>query len=77
MRPPLAHGSEYLFASLDNLRAGCLDLPPAEIDAAALAAERQSQLTKPPGSLGRLEDIVAWLARSQGRSTAYQPIRSR
>src|SRR5436305_306590 len=68
MRPPLAHGSEYLFSSLDNLRAGCLDLPPAEIDAAALAAERQSQLTKPPGSLGRLEDIVAWLARSQGRS---------
>src|SRR5438874_1948685 len=63
-----APGSEYLFASLDNLRAGCLDLPPAEIDAAALAAERQSQLTKPPGSLGRLEDIVAWLARSQGRS---------
>src|SRR6266480_8075032 len=68
MRPPLAHGSEYLFASLDNLRAGCLDLPSADGDAAALAAERQSQLTKPPGSLGRLEHIVAWLARSQGRS---------
>jgi len=68
MRPPLAHGSEYLFSSLDNLRAGCLNLPPADIDAAALAAERQSQLTKPPGSLGRLEHIVSWLALSQGRS---------
>jgi nicotinate-nucleotide--dimethylbenzimidazole phosphoribosyltransferase len=68
MRPPLAPGSEYLFSSLDNLRAGCLELPPADGDAAALATERQSQLTKPPRSLGRLEDIVAWLARWQGRS---------
>ena len=30
--------------------------------------ERQAQLTKPPGSLGRLEDLVAWLARWQGRA---------
>ena len=35
---------------------------------AALAAERQRQLTKPPGSLGRLEDVVVWLAQWQGRS---------
>jgi nicotinate-nucleotide--dimethylbenzimidazole phosphoribosyltransferase len=68
MRPPLAHESEDLFSSLDTLRAGCLALPPADADAAALAAKRQSQLTKPPGSLGRLEDIVLWLARWQGRS---------
>ncbi len=26
-----------------------------------------AQLTKPPGSLGRLEDLVAWLARWQGK----------
>jgi len=68
MRPPLAHESEDLFSSLDKLRAGCLALPPPDVDAAALAAKRQSQLTKPPGSLGRLEDIVLWLARWQGRS---------
>src|SRR5262249_32859742 len=36
--------------------------------AAAAAAERQRQLTKPPGSLGRLEDVVVWLAQWQGRS---------
>lgn len=27
-----------------------------------------AQLTKPPGSLGRMEDLVAWLARWQGKS---------
>src|SRR5262245_58999876 len=57
-----------LFSSLDALRAACLDLPPGDLKAAAVAAERQSQLTKPPGSLGRLEDIVIWLARWQQRS---------
>src|SRR5215510_10127086 len=56
------------FSSLDELRAACLDLPPGDLKAAAVAVERQRQLTKPPGSLGRLEDVVVWLARWQGRS---------
>jgi len=57
-----------LFSSLDELRAACLDLPPGDLKTAAVATERQRQLTKPPGSLGRLEDVVVWLARWQGRS---------
>ena len=56
------------FSSLDDLRAACLDLPAADAKAGAAAAERQSQLTKPPGSLGRLEDLVVWLARWQQRN---------
>ena len=56
------------FSSLAALRAACLDLPPGDDAAAAAVAARQAQLTKPPGSLGRLEDIVAWLARWQGRA---------
>ena len=32
------------------------------------AQRRQDRLTKPQGSLGRLEEIVAWLARWQGRA---------
>ena len=56
------------FSSLEKLRAACLDLPSGDLKAAAVAAERQGQLTKPPGSLGRLEDVVVWLARWQGRS---------
>jgi nicotinate-nucleotide--dimethylbenzimidazole phosphoribosyltransferase len=31
-------------------------------------AAREGQLTKPPGSLGRLEQLVAWLARWQGHA---------
>src|SRR5262245_20913299 len=71
MRPPPADvvtAPSPLFSSLDDLRAACLDLPSADADAAALAAARQIELTKPPGSLGRLEDIVGGLARWQGRS---------
>ncbi|HYS47970.1 MAG TPA: nicotinate-nucleotide--dimethylbenzimidazole phosphoribosyltransferase [Xanthobacteraceae bacterium] len=56
------------FASLVDLRAACLDLPPGDADAAAAVAARDVTLTKPPGSLGRLEEIVRWLARWQGRS---------
>ena len=55
------------FASLDEIRAFCHDLPHGNTQAAAAATERQSQLTKPPGSLGRLEELAAWLATWQGR----------
>src|ERR1700757_3432781 len=34
--------------------------------AAAAARERQRSLTKPPGSLGRLEDLSVWVAACQG-----------
>jgi nicotinate-nucleotide--dimethylbenzimidazole phosphoribosyltransferase len=51
-----------VFSSMDQLRAACLDLPSANAGAAAEVALRQSQLTKPLGSLGRLEELVAWLA---------------
>jgi nicotinate-nucleotide--dimethylbenzimidazole phosphoribosyltransferase len=68
-RPPSGLGSESpIFSSLEDLRAACRDLPPGDAKAAAVAAERHSKLTKPPGSLGRLEDVIVWLARWQGRS---------
>ncbi len=56
------------FGSLAALRAACLDLPSGHDTAAASVVARDAQLTKPPGSLGRLEEIVAWLARWQGRN---------
>src|SRR5580693_6073897 len=37
-------------------------LPKADPDARAAALARQASLTKPPGSLGRLEDIAVFLA---------------
>lgn len=56
------------FKSLDELRAACLDLPAGDERSAATVASRQDTLTKPQGSLGRLEEIAAWLARWQGRA---------
>jgi nicotinate-nucleotide--dimethylbenzimidazole phosphoribosyltransferase len=55
------------FRSLDDIRAFCRDLPDGDAGAAERAADRQQQLTKPPGSLGRLEQLAAWLARWQRR----------
>jgi nicotinate-nucleotide--dimethylbenzimidazole phosphoribosyltransferase len=55
------------FTKLNALRAACRDLPDGDEAAAAAVAVRQGQLTKPPGSLGRLEELAAWLARWQGR----------
>ncbi|MEO5757175.1 MAG: nicotinate-nucleotide--dimethylbenzimidazole phosphoribosyltransferase [Mesorhizobium sp.] len=55
------------FKSLDELRAACLELPTGSDAAANAVAHRQDTLTKPQGSLGRLETIAAWLARWQGR----------
>jgi nicotinate-nucleotide--dimethylbenzimidazole phosphoribosyltransferase len=42
-------------------------LPGPDLDAARAAAARDLRLTKPAGALGRLEEIVAWLATWQGR----------
>jgi nicotinate-nucleotide--dimethylbenzimidazole phosphoribosyltransferase len=55
------------FSSFADLRAACLDLPAGDPAADAATAARDAQLTKPPGSLGRLEEAVAWLAHWQGR----------
>ena len=56
------------FASFDALRAACLDLPVGHAGIAAEVAAREATLTKPPGSLGRLEEAVVWLGHWQGRN---------
>jgi nicotinate-nucleotide--dimethylbenzimidazole phosphoribosyltransferase len=55
------------FKSLAELRAACLGLSAGSDAAADAVARRQDTLTKPRGSLGKLETIAAWLARWQGR----------
>jgi len=54
------------FTSFSELRAACLDLPHGNQAASSAVAAREATLTKPPRSLGRLEDLVAWLALWQG-----------
>jgi nicotinate-nucleotide--dimethylbenzimidazole phosphoribosyltransferase len=56
------------FTSYSRLREFCLDLPPGNHAASALVAAREATLTKPPRSLGRLEDLAAFLAHWQGCS---------
>ena len=54
--------------SLDAIRALALSLPSGNPEAAAEAARRQGLLTKPAGSLGRLEELALFLARWQGQA---------
>ena len=56
------------FTSFSELSAACLDLPSGHPAASAAVAQRETTLTKPPRSLGRLEDLVAWLAYWQGHA---------
>ena len=54
-------------ASLDEIRALMAHLPGPDLDARTAAAERERQLTKPAGALGRLEELAAWLSTWQAR----------
>ncbi len=54
-------------ATLDEIRALLGEMPGPDPESAAAAAARQAQLTKPAGSLGRLEELAEWLAAWQGR----------
>jgi nicotinate-nucleotide--dimethylbenzimidazole phosphoribosyltransferase len=54
-------------ATLEEIRALMLELPGPDLEAATACTSRDSQLTKPAGSLGRLEEIAVWLCAWQGR----------
>ncbi|EKF19346.1 nicotinate-nucleotide--dimethylbenzimidazole phosphoribosyltransferase [Nitratireductor pacificus] len=56
------------FSTVEDLRAACRALPDGDTDAARAATARQAVLTKPPGSLGRLEDAAVLLAGWQRRA---------
>ena len=54
----------------DDFRELLNNLPEADSAQLVAARERDSQLTKPAGSLGRLEEIAFWLAAWTGRPPA-------
>ncbi|MFQ6017570.1 MAG: nicotinate-nucleotide--dimethylbenzimidazole phosphoribosyltransferase [Kiloniellaceae bacterium] len=54
-------------ASFDEMRALLRAMPGPDLASGSAAATRQAQLTKPAGSLGRLEELALWLATWQGR----------
>jgi nicotinate-nucleotide--dimethylbenzimidazole phosphoribosyltransferase len=57
-----------------NARLDSPDIPVPDARAEAAARARQQQLTKPPGSLGRLEELACWFA---GRLSSPTPQISR
>jgi nicotinate-nucleotide--dimethylbenzimidazole phosphoribosyltransferase len=52
----------------DDFRELLNNLPGPDVRALEAARKRDAQLTKPPGSLGRLEEIAFWLAAWSGRA---------
>lgn len=50
---------------------------PPDPGVAAAAADRQTRLTKPPGSLGRLEELSVWAAACKGVWPPHQLTRPR
>jgi nicotinate-nucleotide--dimethylbenzimidazole phosphoribosyltransferase len=54
------------FTSLAEFRATLAAAPAADATAVAGAQDRNGQLTKPPGALGRLEDLAIWYAGWRG-----------
>ncbi len=52
----------FALAALSDLATVVGNLPAADADAATAARARQNSLTKPPGSLGRLEEIAEFMA---------------
>ncbi|MBN8998532.1 MAG: nicotinate-nucleotide--dimethylbenzimidazole phosphoribosyltransferase, partial [Rhizobiales bacterium] len=51
----------------DDIRALVAEMPSADPAAGEAIRARDRQLTKPAGSLGRIEAIVEWLGAWQGR----------
>src|SRR5437660_4168476 len=56
------------FTSIPELRRHCSALPAGDESAAQAITCREAELTKPPGSLGRLEELVVWCGRWQRRN---------
>lgn len=54
------------FASISEFRALLQTLPQTDAAAVAGAGARNAVLTKPPGALGRLEDLAIWYAGWRG-----------
>jgi nicotinate-nucleotide--dimethylbenzimidazole phosphoribosyltransferase len=53
----------------DDIRNLLATMPGRDGEAVAKLRARDAELTKPPGALGRLEEIAEWLAGWQGRSS--------
>lgn len=58
----MSDSTNITFTKLDHVRDLMENLPVTDAAAVEGAQARNSQLTKPPGALGRLEDLAIWYA---------------
>ena len=59
--------------SLSAIRSLCANIPAADADAVDRARARDAMLTKPPGALGRLEEIAFWYRGWQPDRASLDP----
>jgi nicotinate-nucleotide--dimethylbenzimidazole phosphoribosyltransferase len=57
----------FVAATFDEMRGILRKLPGPDLTAQTEVVRREVELTKPPGALGRLEELAEWLAAWQGR----------
>jgi len=64
-----------VLTDLDHFRSLLSQAPAADLAAQEAAAQRNGQLTKPPGALGRLEELAIWYGgwRGTGRPSIENP----
>ena len=62
----MSNSTNITFTRLDHVRDLMRNLPAKDATAVEGAQARNSQLTKPPGALGRLEDLAIWYAGWRG-----------
>lgn len=60
--------SKAPFATLSEFREILTTLPGSDVEAAEAARARNGALTKPPGALGRLEDLAIWYGGWRGEA---------
>ncbi|WP_207456966.1 nicotinate-nucleotide--dimethylbenzimidazole phosphoribosyltransferase [Azospirillum sp. SYSU D00513] len=53
--------------SFEEIRSLLRNLPGPDLDSGTAALQRERQLTKPAGSLGRLEELAQWMSTWQGQ----------
>ncbi|MGD7070291.1 nicotinate-nucleotide--dimethylbenzimidazole phosphoribosyltransferase [Acetobacter sp. AAB5] len=66
---PSFSNAPLCLGSMQELRSLCSNLPQTDKMAQNAIAQREQQLTKPEGSLGRLEELTSWLGGWQKRAT--------
>lgn len=68
MKTSTLHDPKWSIDSLSALRVACTALPGVDAAAQQQIADREAELTKPAGSLGRLEELTGWLGGWQKRA---------